>query len=295
VTATETALRPLHALDERLVRPGSAHRLAIVRTGLAAAILVRLALRQWWLASRQPAALFDPMFAVGWLSQVPPVGVLIAVQVVGVAAAVAAIAGRRVSVTFPVAWVSYLLLAGLWSSAGKILHNDVLLLLASAPFLFAPGDARLGDRSRSTRWGWPVRTSLIIVGLVYFLAGFQKLHHSGLAWVTSDNLRWVLYTGARSDRCPAPGLARAIAGNAALCHAIAAVTLAIELSAPVVLYFRRSRPWFFVAVLLLHGGIWIALGLDYWAWIMCVGVVAVIGSTHLDREGGDLVVAGRLE
>jgi hypothetical protein len=266
------------ALDRRLVRDGSAHAHALVRTGLAAAIFVRLGLRQWWLASRQPDAFFDPVFAVGWLHGVPPIGVLIAVQLLGATAAAAAALGRRVAISLPLAWISYVFLAGIWSSAGKILHNEVLLILATVPFLFASPEARIGDRTESARWGWPTRASTIVIGAVYFAAGVQKLRHSGLAWVTSDNMRWILYGAARTARSPAPSLAHDLAGIAWLCHLLALGLLLLELTAPVVLFFRRSRPWFFAAAIGLHGGTWLLLGLDYWAWIMCVGVVTVLGT-----------------
>ena len=269
--------RPLAKLDHLLVRDGPAHTHALVRTGLAVAILVRLAIRQWWLASRQPKAFFDPVFAVRWLHGVPPIGVLVAVQLVGAVAAAAAVLGRRVSISLPVAWISYVFLAGIWSSDGKILHNEVLLILATVPFLFASSGAHLGDRTESSRWGWPTRTSTILIGAVYFTAGVQKLRHSGLAWVTSDNMRWILYGAARTSRSPLPSLARHLADIAWLSHLLAFGLLALELTAPVILFFRRSRPWFFATAVALHGGTWMLLGLDYWAWIMCVGVVTLLG------------------
>ena len=34
---------------------------------------------------------------------------------------------------------------------------------------------------------------MIAIALAYFFAGFQKWRYSGFAWVTSDNLRWILY------------------------------------------------------------------------------------------------------
>ena len=77
----------------------------------------------------------------------PSAWVIGALQVIG---AIAAVAGRRPAPArtsrSPLAWASLLVLAGLKDSLGKILHNDVLLLLAAVPFLMAAGEARSGDR-----------------------------------------------------------------------------------------------------------------------------------------------------
>ena len=271
-------------LDRRLVRPGTAHRLALVRTGLGAAILFRLATGKWWTAGHRSPELFGPTFAVSWLDTIPSAHTLLVVQLVGCVAAVVAVAGRRHGIALPVAWATYVLLTGIWSSAGKILHNDLLLILASIPLLFAASDARLHDRSASCRWGWPPRAALVIVAAIYFVTGLQKLRHGGLAWATSDNLRWVLYAGARTERSRLPELARHIADHPWLSYGVATATLLTELGAPLILGLRALRPWFVASVAVLHGGVWLTLGLDYSAWFLCVLVVALGGRNPTHRS-----------
>jgi len=110
---------------------------------------------------------------------------------------------------------------------------------------------------------------------VYFLAGVQKLRHSGLDWVFSDNMRWVLYAGAASGRAPTTVIARAIADQVWLATFTAGCILAFELSAPLWLASRRGRLWFLAGAVALHVGTWLTLGLDYWAWILTVAVLTV--------------------
>ena len=138
---------------------------------------------------------------------------LLLVEVIGLTAVVLCVLGRWTRPTFFIAWASLLLLGALYSSAGKIMHNEVLLLLVSVPVLFAPGWARVWDRRESIAAGWPPRLSIIVMATVYFMTGLRKLIVSGPDWVASDNLSWVLYAGAQSDRSVLPALAVAIAGT----------------------------------------------------------------------------------
>ncbi|MGI8684675.1 MAG: hypothetical protein ACR2MO_06245 [Acidimicrobiales bacterium] len=254
--------------------PGSAHHLAAVRAGLAVVIALRLATGPYTQLAGQPAALFRPPAFLSWLPSMPPFGVLLALQVAGVVAAVAAAAGRRPSSSFAVAWASLLVLAGLRGSLGKILHNDVLLLLAAVPVMLAPAGARWGDLRRSPRWGWPVRASLAVIAVVYAACAVQKLRHTGVAWMTGDNMRWILWSAAAGPRAPTTAVARFVAERAWLAHVVAAGLLGIELAAPMLLGWSRTRTAFVVLVATLHLGTWLTLGLDYWGWALTVAVVA---------------------
>ena len=262
------ALRPVAALDRHLLAPGTAHELACVRVALALVMILRLAGHHWWDMAGRPHALFVPVPIVSWLSTVPSAPVLVAVEVVGVVAAVLVVIGRAPLASLRVAWVALLILGALFSSAGKIMHNEVLLLLATVPVLVSGGDARVGDRRTALRWGWAPRASMAVVATVYFLAGVQKLWHSGLAWVFSDNMRWVLYGGAASGRSLAPRLTEIIAGSAWLPIVMAGSALTLELTAPLLIAWRRTRPWFAVAVCGLHASIGVTLGLDYSGWAL---------------------------
>jgi hypothetical protein len=222
----------------------------------------------------------------------PPRGVVLALQVAGVAAALLATVGLRTRVALPMAWGCGLILGGMVGSMGKLVHNDALLLLAMVPLLAAPSadawsvDAALSRSPRvpvpSARHGWPVRVAMVVTAGAYFFSGLAKMMFSGPAWVLSDNLRFVLY--ASSDVRAAPNaLALFIADRPWLAHAIAAATVLVELGFPIVLWRPRAA-WLFVpGAMALHAGIWMAMRLDYWAWVATLVIVFVDWPALADR------------
>ena len=211
----------LRDLDRRLLAPGSAHRLAAIRLGFAAIIGWRLVLGPYVRLTRLPDAVIDPPVLLGWLHAWPSAGVIVAVQVAGVAAVGAVFLGRTPRAGLVVAWICLLLLAGLRTSAGKILHNDVLLLLSALPIVLAPAVVRWRDRTRSTDAGWPIRAACLVMASVYFWSGTQKLRYSGLPWVTGGNMRWVLYQGATKNHAGWPDLTLWLGDRPWLTHVLA--------------------------------------------------------------------------
>ena len=158
---------------------------------------------------------------LGFLDTMPSAEVFVAIQVVGDAGRArprwcAALTRRRPQAAFAVAWVCYLVLAGLRGSRGKVLHNDLLLLWVSAPFLLAPAVRSaddLRDRVARRRWGWPIRVAIVITALIYFFAGYHKLRRSGLEWAYSDNMRYVALWGPSIGAPGWPGLAQWVGDN----------------------------------------------------------------------------------
>jgi hypothetical protein len=293
-------LRRLEAAARRaeawLYAPGDPRRLAALRIGLGAVLAVRLATGPYQELARQPAALFRPISFLRLLDAMPPPTVVAVLQVVAVAAAVLATLGVAARVSLPIAFLAALPLIAMTSSIGKVVHNDVLLLLTLVPLLAAPtadawslaalrgrgsGSLRAGGES-SPRYGWPVRTAMVVVAGAYFFTGLAKLLHAGPAWVTSGNLRWVLY--ASSDAQAAPNQAALfVADRPWLAHLVALATLVLELSFPLVLVRPRAA-WVLVpGVLGLHAGIWVAMGLNYWPMAATVVLVLVDWAALADR------------
>lgn len=274
----------VRTVDRWLFGPGSAHRLASVRSALACVLAIRIALGPFRHLPPQPEGLFQPPAFLAWLGGMPDAKWIVAVQIAGTASAVMAVIGRKRRLTFPAAWVCLLVLGGLKGSYGKVLHNDILLLLVTLPILFAPSDARLRNRSRSVRFGWPVQASLAIASFVYFAAGIQKVLHSGFAWVTSDNMRWILYEAASGSRVRWPSLPVAIADRPWLPHLVAGVLLGGELLAPLLIIHATTRRVFIVYSATLHIGTWLTLGLDYWSWPLAIGAVLYPWDNHWQEE-----------
>jgi hypothetical protein len=286
----------MRRLEAWLFAPGDPRRLALLRIGLCGLLAVRLATGPYAELASQPAALFRPISFLRVLERMPPRGLVVALQVLALAAALLAAAGLWTRVALPLAWAAALPLVAMTSSLGKVVHNDVLLLLCLVPLLPAPAgaawslDARRAGADRPGRrkaprptggppwgppdppgrtplspgvaYGWPVRTAMVVVAGAYFFSGLAKLLHAGPGWVTSGNLRWVLY--ASSDQQPVPNpYALFVADRPALAHLLAAATLAVELGFPLVLWRPRLAWLFLPAAVALHAGIWLAMRLDY--------------------------------
>ena len=269
------AVKVWRAVSDVCFGPGTSRRLVITHAGLALVIGLRIALGPYRRLAGQPEALFRPLSFVTLLDRMPSLGVVIAVQVVGTLAAMLAVIGWRRRATFAVAWMSLLLLTGLRTSLGKILHNDALLLLAAVPFLLAPEVRGTGDDEPSRRYGWPVNVALVIVAGAYFFAGRAKWTGSGIDWVTGDNMRYLMYDAARTTRMMFPEIPRYIADHAWLATLSAAGILTLELTFPIVLIVSRLRPLYAVWATALHVGTWFALGIDYWAWVAVLLLVVV--------------------
>jgi hypothetical protein len=266
--------RGVAALDRWLFVPGPAGRVRATRALLAALMAVRIGLGPYRGLAEQPAALFHPVWFLRWLPHMPSLAVIVALQVLGVGAALLAVAGWRERWTFAAAWASLLVLGGLRASRGKVIHNDVLLLLVGFVVLLAPVGLRWLDRRRRPDAGWPVQGAIAVVGGAYFLTGFQKVVAGPVwTWILSDNLRNVMYRAAQTGKAPTDWFALAIADRPWLSHVVAAATIALELSGALVWRCPRYRPWFVAAVAAMHLGIYLTHGLDYSAWALTAAIV----------------------
>lgn len=262
-------------VDEWLFAPEAAGRVRAMRLLLALLIAVRLATGPHRGLAGQPSALFRPVWFLRWLDQMPSTEVLVTIQVLGIVAAVLAVLGWRERGTFLVAWSSLFVLAGLRASRGKVLHNDLPLLLVAGVVVLAPVGLKLLDDRRSAAWGWPVRTSLVVVSGVYVLSGLQKVISSGPAWVLSDNLRNVLYSATLTGHAPTDSVALFIADRPWLAHLAAFAAIAIELGGVVIVLRPRARVAYLVAVTGLHVSIFLTHGLDYSMWVGTAAVVLI--------------------
>jgi hypothetical protein len=287
--------RATAALDRWLFAPEAAGRVRTMRLMLAVLLGLRLATGPYRGLAEQPAGLFRPVWFLAWLERMPSAEVLVGLQVLGTAGAVLAVIGWRERGTFLAAWASLLVLAGLHASRGKVQHNDLPLLLVAGVLAAAPVGLQALDRRRSPAWGWPVRTSILVVAGAYFLTGFQKVVSSGPAWVLSDNLRNVLYGARLTGRAPTDEVALFIADRPWLSHTLAAATIVIELGAVLVVLRPRLRPAYVGAVALLHLSIYLTHGLDYSLWVGTAAVVLIdwhaLACRTIDRRRAASVVA----
>ncbi|MET0901946.1 MAG: hypothetical protein ABWZ52_01780 [Acidimicrobiales bacterium] len=282
-------------VDRWLFAPEPAGRVRAMRAAIAALILLRLVTGPYPDLSGQPAALFRPVWILSWLEQMPSHTVLVGLVIAGGIGAVLAIIGWRERATFLVAWTSLLVLDGCWASRGKIQHNDLPLLLVAAVLALAPVGVKWTDERKGAAWGWPVRTSIVVVTGIYFLTGLQKVVASGPEWVLSDNLRNVMYAAALTGKAPTDEVSRFIADRPVVSQGVALLTITIELGALVALIWPRTRIAYVVAVTVLHIGVYLTHGLDYSMWVGTAAIVLIDWRPALLRlvSGRGRALAGR--
>jgi hypothetical protein len=275
------------SFERWLFAPGDPRRLAALRIGLCLVVAARVA-RPWFAdLAGQPEALFRPRSFMQLLDAMPGRDVTIVIQVATIAFLLAAGAGLGSRITLPLGWAGAVFLFGMETSLGKVVHHDVLPLLALIPLLPAPsGEAwALGVRrlpsTPSARVGWPVRTAGVLVAGAYLIAGLSKLTFTGPEWVLGDNLRNILY--AASDAHGGIGVALFVADRPWLASVVAGSALAFELTLWVALVRPRLASFFALWAAALHTGIWLTIGINYVSWALTVAVVLIDWPAVLDR------------
>lgn len=245
--------------------------------GLSLLIGLRIALGPYRSLAGLRQELFRPVAILGWLNAMPDLGVIVAVQVVGVLGAVMAgytlLNGRRWHPALLVSWAALVFLAGLRGSLGKILHNDLLVILVAVPFIVAP-TRRLGHRLEPEPWVG--EAAVAVMAVAYFFSGWWKWRSSGIEWVTGGNVRYLLAWGATSGKPLWNEPAAFLAGLPVLCRLGGGIILAAELTFPVITFGRRLRPAYGLVMIGLHVLMWLTLGLDYWSWAALVALMLVV-------------------
>jgi hypothetical protein len=248
--------------------PETAEHLALVRVAvysLLFAIYLPLDDRGWTQVS---SVFWMPVSAFHILSGPPRNAALIGVlQILWKTSLIASAIGwfSRASMLTAAALGFFLL--GLPNCFGKIHHLDEFpVLLLSILAVSRCADAWSVDRvlrgSRaappavSAQYNWPVRLAQTLFLLVFFAAGYAKLHNGGLAWMTAANMRSI-WLGELFTHAPPTRLGSFLAQFPWLCRAAAVATVVVELSALPALFFRSLR----VATLVGLFGMQVAIAL----------------------------------
>lgn len=143
-------------------------------------------------------------------------------------------------------------MAGLPHTAFGGLTVPVLGLLLLA---FADAPRWRGEPSPDYRWPFALVQLLFAFG--YFFPTLAKLRFAGPLWFTGENIHYYALGNFTVTGAP---LALALAAHPLLCRAVALLTLALEVSAPLVVLSPRFALLFVPAALLFHTGIVLAIG-----------------------------------
>ena len=209
---------------------------------------------------------FDGVGPAVLLSGPLPDGVVLATIALTLGAGLAYTIGWRFRWLGPVFAVGFLALGSYRGSWGQLLHFENLVVLHLFVVALSPAadrwsiDARRHPRvdRAATAYGWPIALAALVVVVTYVITGVAKLRYGGLDWIAGDTLRnHVAYSAARLDLLggdPSPIAGWVVRASWGWTPA-AALTVAIELAAPVALLGGRIRTVWVAAVWLLHLGI----------------------------------------
>lgn len=223
-----------------------------------------------WGVTRYPAGQFKPVGVVSLLGAPLPPPLVAGGLVLALGLGVAFSLGWRFRWTGPLYAAALLWVLSYRNSWGMPFHTENLLVLHSIVLAVGPSAAAwsLDARGRATpeahaRFGWVVMLMCWVTALTYFVAGWAKLSHSGFEWVTSDTLRnFIAYDNVRKSELGAgySGLGTWMVSHAWVFPPMAAVSLSVELLAPLCVLHRRLGMLWCAAAWGFHVGV---LGLMY--------------------------------
>ena len=156
-----------------------------------------------------------------------------------------------------------LLLTTYRSSWGQLLHFENLVVLHLLILAVAPAadawslDARRtgGRRRDPTTYGLALQLACLCVVTTYVIAGIAKLRLGGLEWALGDTLRnHIAYSAVRLDLLGGSGspFAGVVVRNAWILPPVAALSVLIELAAPMALVGPRLRNVWVAAAWSMH-------------------------------------------
>jgi hypothetical protein len=262
--------------------PAPAARLALLRIAVGAFATYYLITRLRPLTN--VADLHDWQFApvgpVSFLARPLPSSLVLAIGVIAIALAVAFALGFRYRVVAPAFALLLLWVTSYRNSWGMLYHTDNLLVFHSLLLAVAPAadtlslDARrlrqqgqpAAPQGEHGRYGWVIRALCVVTVAAYLTAGVAKLKLGGVAWaggeqlraqVAFDNLRKVMLGREASD------IGVWMVRHPTLFAPLAALTLLIELGAPMALIHRRAAQAWTLGAWGFHIGVQVTMHITF--------------------------------
>lgn len=255
-----------------------ATRLASLRilVGLYGTLYLCIRLPHLWSYGLDDLDRFLPVGIVAW-SDTPMLPALYqGVVLLTVALSFAFLMGWRFRVLAPAYALGLLFVLTHSNSWGKILHTDNLFVLYVGCLALVPAadsyslDARraarspeeLSARESEGRYGWMIRLMCMVCAAAYLIAGIAKLRNSGLDFAQGDTLRnYVAFDNVRKLELGSvySPIGAALLPYASMFGAMAWVSLALELTAPIAVVHRG------------YGRLWALL-----VWGFHIGVLALM-------------------
>lgn len=265
--------------------PAPAQRLALLRVVVGGfAVLYLLArFRDFTNMSALAAWQFSPVGAARLLREPLPQPAVVAAVVGALLLGTAFTLGLRYRLVAPAFALLLLWVTSYRNSWGMLFHTDNLLLLHVLVLAVAPAaDAyALGGRSDAAaahaRYGWAIQVLCCITVVTYLVAGVAKLKLAGLGWLEGEPLRaQIAYDNLRKielGRGASP-LGVWLVRHPALFPALAVLTLAVELGAPLALLHRRLALVWALGAWCFHVGVVVTMNIKFPYPLACVPYLA---------------------
>ena len=164
----------------------------------------------------------------------------------------------------PINFVAGFFIMNYAHSFGYLPHTQMPVLLAGLPLAFSRASdyfsfdrtffsSKIEPSADSRSYEWAILSMQALLVCAYFAAGIAKIRNGGMEWITTDSLRdriahaSIRYAGINQ-------LAHRVQFNQWLyelpwlCHILAAFTIIVETSTPV-LFFKRRWTWPLLPVL----------------------------------------------
>jgi hypothetical protein len=246
----------------RLLVPEHPRNLSALRISVTAILLASPETYSAERIAALPSALLTAPEGLAWAMHTIPITPALAraAHWVLVGSLVSGLVGFWSRLSLALVTFSGLYVLGLFQLTGSVTHDMHLLWFAALLALGPCGEALSVDRLLAKRRGAPapapsVRAAVpllfmrILLGLVYFFPGFWKLRESGLAWITSDNLKNQMYWKWYENG--AVPLWRVDRSQSLLLVGALGVVL-LELSFPLLVLLPKTRPLAAIGGLLFH-------------------------------------------
>lgn len=219
-----------------------------------------------------PARQFHPVGPVGLLAAPLPAFLAVALVVAAVVLGLCFVTGWRFRVTGPLFAVVLLWVTSYRNSWGMVFHTENLMVLHVLVLGLAPSadvlslDHREEHGEPHGRYGWAIHLLCAVTVATYVIAGVAKLKHAGIDWVTTDTLRnFVAYDNIRKAELGAGySLIGVFAARYdALFPPLAALSLGVELGAPLALLHRRLATWWSALAWSFHAGVLLIMAIVF--------------------------------
>jgi Vitamin K-dependent gamma-carboxylase len=268
-------MRGLSQLERWAFPATPATRLAALRILVGLFSTVYLLVRGVYLTSYGSAApsAFEPVGVARLLSGPLPSPVVIILYFACLGASVCATLGVRYRISGPVWGLGLLALLSYRNSWGMIFHTENLLVLYALALMFAPAADSWSLTARnkpvppaSDRYAWPITTMNWLLVLTYVLAGVAKLKAVGFEWLDGEQLRsHIAFDALRKIEL---GSFHSPLGVFLVRHPewlvpFSALSLGLEVMAPLALIGRRAALVWTAGVWLFHAGVLLTMAIVF--------------------------------